>query len=666
MRYVDVIVNVASRAIDKPFSYEVPAGDEFSHLEIGHLVEVPFGNRTVPGFVVDTDVTPAVEGDLKPIIQIISGPHFGSAAVRIAQWMSDYYASPLANCLNLFTPPLGRNWRKPPKRRPRIDEDLPATDAPRHERLTEGQIAALDAIKTLAGGETLLLDGVTGSGKTEVYLRAIEELIAEGKSAIVLVPEISLTPQTVGRFRARFGEVVAVLHSRLTEAQRAYQLSRLSSGQSCVVVGPRSALFAPLNNLGMIVIDEEHDGSYKQESDPRYHARKVAQRIAAQTGAKVVLGSATPSFETLAQVKEGRIAMVALPERVNAQPLPPVEVVDMTEEFDAGNRSMFSRSLQKHLQIVRDEGKKAIILLNRRGFANFVLCRECGYVPMCPSCATSLTLHASHGRLQCHHCGRLEAMPPSCPQCSSPYIASFGAGTQKVESELKKLFDDWPVVRMDADTTSARTGHLEQLTAFESLASGVLVGTQMIAKGLDYPDVTLVGIIAADSSLNIPEYTAAERTYQLLEQVAGRAGRAEASGHVIIQTYQPAHPSIRAVTKHDRSVVLASELSARQELGYPPFTTMANVVISSLDEKEAARHAEVIGDALKVELPPSMRILGPVPCALAKLKNRYRNHILIKGARADVLGPLIMEVLKSVPTTPTTRVTVDIDPQNLS
>jgi len=666
MRYADVIVSVASRKIDKPFCYEVPDSEEFSRLQVGHLVEVPFGNRTVPGFVVGLSDEPAVEAGTKPIIQIINGPHFDPIAVRLAQWMSDYYASPLANCINLFTPPLGRNWRKPPKRRKRNDEELPATSAPRHEELTEGQQDALKGIADLEAGKTLLLDGVTGSGKTEVYLRAVEELIEQGKSAIVLVPEISLTPQTVGRFRARFGEIISVLHSRLTEAQRAHQLERLRAGESCVVVGPRSALFAPMQNLGMIVIDEEHDGSYKQESDPRYHARKVAQRLVSETGAKLILGSATPSFETLAQVDEGTIGSVDLPKRVNEQDLPPVEVVDMTDEFDAGNRSMFSRSLQKHLQAVREDGKKAIILLNRRGFANFVLCRECGYVPMCPSCATSLTLHASHGKLQCHHCGRLEVLPPTCPQCSSPYLASFGAGTQKVESELKKLFEGWDVVRMDADTTAGRTGHQEQLAAFEAIDTGVLIGTQMIAKGLDYPDVTLVGIIAADSSLNVPEYTAAERTYQLLEQVSGRAGRGTAGGNVIIQTYQPEHPAVRAVIQHDRSVVLAPELAGRKELGYPPFTSMANIVISSPDEHTTIQVADMVGESLKRELQDSVTILGPVPCALLKLKGRYRRHILIKGERGDTLGPRIMEMLKAMTIPTDARVTVDIDPQSLS
>jgi len=384
------------------------------------------------------------------------------------------------------------------------------------------------------------------------------------------------------------------------------------------------------------------------------------------SGAKLILGSATPSFETLEQVKEGRIGRVALPQRVNDQPLPPVTVVDMTEEFDAGNRSMFSRALQKELAEVRKRGQKAIILLNRRGFANFVLCRECGYVPMCPSCATSLTLHTSHGKLQCHHCARLEALPPRCPECGSPYLRSFGAGTQKVEHEINALFEGWPVVRMDADTTAGRSGHHDRLAEFEALESGVLVGTQMIAKGLDYPEVTLVGIVAADSSLNIPEYTSAERTYQLLEQVAGRAGRGSCEGQVIIQTYQPEHPAIRAVTRHDRSIVLDQELAARRELGYPPFASLANIVISSTDERKTIEAATAVAEAIRASFADTTTVLGPAPCALSKLKNRYRRHVLIKATRATELGPAIMNALKELRFGGEVRVTVDIDPLSLT
>ena len=673
MRYADVIVSVASRKIDRPFRYLVPDEEGFEDLGIGHLVEVPFGNRSVPGFVVALTDDPPQDFDadveLKPILQVISGPHFDQRAVAIAEWMSEYYASPLANCLNLFTPPLGRNWRKAVKRRPRNDDELPATEAPRHEHLTAGQVASLEAIEHLAGGEILLLDGVTGSGKTEVYLRAIEDTLDRDKGAIVLVPEISLTPQTVGRFRARFGDLISVLHSRLTEAQRAYQLERLRKGETRVVIGPRSALFAPVSDLGMIIIDEEHDHSYKQESDPRYHARRVAQRMAQLSDARLILGSATPSFETLEQVREGSIERIELPQRVNEQPLPPVEVVDMTEEFEAGNRSMFSRVLQEYLEQVKKKKQKAIILLNRRGFANFVLCRECGYVPMCESCDTSLTLHKTHGKLQCHHCGRLEQIPPKCPLCDSPYIASFGAGTQRVEFELNKLFEDWPIVRMDADTTAGRMGHQEQLNAFEALETGVLVGTQMIAKGLDFPEVTLVGIMAADSSLNIPEFTSSERTYQLLEQVAGRAGRGAEEGHVVIQTYQSEHPAIRAATEHDRSIILDQDLAMREELGYPPYTSMANIVISSTDESKAEDAASFIADAVESRFKESstqlVSLLGPIPCALSKLKGRFRFHILLKGQRNDELGPPIMEALKELTFPTDVRVTVDIDPQSL-
>ena len=667
-RYAQVIVSVAARSIDRPFTYAIPDDEEFFALAIGWLVGVPFGKRNVPGFVVGiSDTPPEHDGTIKPLECIVNGPHFASEAVALARWMSRYYASPLANCLNLFTPALGKNWRTPPKHRARKDTELPATTAPRHEQLTDGQQQALTAIEQLGAGETLLLDGITGSGKTEVYMRATEDALARGEGVVVLVPEIALTPQTVGRFRARFGDTVAVLHSRLTPAQRGLALQALREGEKRMVVGPRSALFAPVHNLKLIVIDEEHDHSYKQESDPRYHAVRVAREMAALYGARLILGSATPSFTTLALVNEGHIGCTELPERVNRAPLPHVEVIDMTAEFDAGNRSIFSRALLAGLEEVRANRRKAILLMNRRGFAPFMLCRECGYVPMCPSCETSLTLHASHGMLQCHYCGHLEPEPAACPRCASPYIASFGAGTQRVEHEFAKLFEDWPLVRMDADTTAGRTGHADRLAEFEVLETGVLVGTQMVAKGLDYPEVTLVGILAADSSLTIPEYTAPEQTYQLLEQVAGRAGRGEDSGAVIIQTYQPEHLAIRAAAEHDRTILLGADLEVRNRLGYPPYVTLCDIVISSLDEEKASIAAEQVGECVRARCgnatgDGSMTILGPVACVLSRLKGRHRYHVLVKAPRGSAVGEIVTEVLATVKLPREVRVTVDIDP----
>lgn len=539
--------------------------------------------------------------------------------------------------------------------------------APRHGRLTAGQsdaIAAIDAA-CQAGGGVILLDGVTGSGKTEVYLRAIEQTLEGGRSACVLVPEISLTPQTVGRFRTRFGDDVAVLHSRLTPGERFDQWDMVREGRARVVVGARSALFAPFRDLGLIVIDEEHEGSYKQGSSPRYHARDVAVRIAEAHGCPLVLGSASPSLETRHLCESGRWTRIALPDRVTGRPLPPVTVVDLSAEFAAGHRSMFSRPLTSALQEVRDSGSKAVLFLNRRGFASFLLCRECGHVPTCDSCTTSLTYHEVGSRLACHHCGAVRAVPPTCPKCSSPYLRLFGTGTQRVQSELEALFPDWPIVRMDADTTKARGSHERLLAGFESLPSGVLLGTQMIAKGLDYPEVTLVGVITADVTLNLPDFRAGERTYQLLEQVAGRAGRGADEGSVIIQTYWPDHPALRAVASHDPEIFYRSDREQRAELGYPPYGRLANVVIRSRDAAKAESTAKSVFDAIAASVPAGWRVLGPSPAPLSRLKGVWRWHVLVKAPEnADVSAALASAMGLVRPDTEV-GIALDVDPLDL-
>jgi len=537
----------------------------------------------------------------------------------------------------------------------------------RHERLTVGQSDALASIDEArqTGGAVIVLDGVTGSGKTEVYLRAIEAVLAEGRSACVLVPEISLTPQTVGRFRSRFGDEVAVLHSRLSPGERYDQWDRVSSGESRVVVGARSALFAPLKDVGLIVIDEEHESSYKQSSAPRYHARDVAARLAEAHNAVLVLGSASPSLESRHQCDTGQWKRVAMPERVTGHQLPPVTVVDLAAEFAAGHRAMFSRPLIAALERVRDAGSKAVLFLNRRGFASFLLCRECGYVPTCDSCSTSLTYHETDARLACHHCGSRRVVPGTCPSCGSPYLRQFGAGTQRVEAELATLFPEWPVVRMDADTTKGKGAHERLLSEFEELKSGVLLGTQMIAKGLDYPDVTLVGVITADVTLNLPDFRAGERTYQLLEQVAGRAGRGEREGEVVIQTYWPDHAAIRAAALHDAETFYREDCATRQELGYPPFGRLANVLIWGTDPKSVEAHAGVIAEALRAVCPQGWTALGPSPAPLSRLKGVWRWHVLIKAPEGTDVPGLIGPILRDIKSPQGVSVAADIDPLDL-
>lgn len=537
-------------------------------------------------------------------------------------------------------------------------------DAPRHQHSDEQAAAVRDiTAMTGSGGGVVLLEGVTGSGKTEVYLAAIERVIAEGRSAIVLVPEISLTPQTVGRFRSRLGDDVAVIHSRLSAGERFDQWQLALRGQVKVVIGARSALFAPVPDLALVVIDEEHEPSYKQGQSPRYHAREVAEQMCRQRGATLVLGSATPSMESLHAVETGRYTTARLTHRVGGGEPPNVEVVDMTAEFGDGNRSVYSRSLLAALEDVRSRGEKAVLFLNRRGFASFLLCRECGFVPECDSCSVSLTYHDDTGTLRCHHCDASRAVPATCPRCGSAYLRKFGAGTQRAESDLETHFPGWPIVRMDADTTARKGGHERALAEFEGHASAVLLGTQMIAKGLDYPDVTLVGVLSADMSMHVPDFRAAERTFQLLEQVAGRAGRSTKRGRVVIQTYWPQHPAVLAVATGDSHALYAEESRLREEIGFPPFVRMANVVTYGARATDVRQAAVLLGNALRELGEEGLEVVGPSPAPIARLKGNWRWHLAVKTADSVALPVLISRALtNAIPAPDGVTVVVDIDP----
>jgi len=546
--------------------------------------------------------------------------------------------------------------------------------------LTEGQTNALETIEhaiDAAQGDVIVVDGVTGSGKTEVYLQAIEHALDQGKTACVLVPEISLTPQTVGRFRARFGNTVAVLHSRMSLGERYDQWEFIQSGAARVVVGARSALFSPLANVGVIVIDEEHEGSYKQDSAPRYVSRDVAHWLACRHGAALVLGSATPSIEALYRCTSSeRWHHVELPQRANGKQMPAVTVVDMAREFQAGHRNMFSRPLIAALETELALGHKAVLLLNQRGFAKFVLCRDCGFVPACPSCSTSLTYHERGEMLICHHCGHQEPNPAQCPQCGSPYLKKFGTGTQRVEDELCALISgmDAPacnakVIRMDADTTKAKGAHQKLLEEVGNAEGAVLLGTQMIAKGLDFSDVTVVGVINADTTLKLADFRASERTFDLVEQVAGRAGRADLTGHVYVQTYCANAVAIQAAATYNRDLFLQDELPKRRLLSYPPFVRMANVLVWGSAEQAVREEAVRIHDALYQEAKndawEAVTVMEATPCALAKLRNTYRWHILVKAPETVDVSAFCEPTMRARKTQDDVRVAVDIDPEDL-
>ena len=559
---------------------------------------------------------------------------------------------------------------------------LSSAQAKRPVELTKGQkdaLAAIDEARRGGRGDVVLVDGVTGSGKTEVYLDAIESALAEGQGAIVLVPEISLTAQTVGRFRSRFGDAVAILHSRLSAGERFDQWDLVRRGQAKVVVGARSALFAPLSQVGLIIIDEEHEGSYKQDSSPRYHAREVAAHMAQERGCALVLGSATPSLESLERCGRGSWGGVSwtrvrMPERPGGAQLPRVRVVDMTQQFASGGRSIFSAPLREALDQVVERRQKAVLLLNRRGFANFLMCRECGAVPECPHCSSALTYHERTHSLVCHSCGRswpVAAYPnpaARCPNCGSPYMAAYGVGTQRVEDELRMILpDDVEVIRMDADTTRSKNAHQKLLEKFDGAECAVLLGTQMIAKGLDFPEVTLVGVINADTTLKLPDFRAAERTYDLLEQVAGRAGRGEDRGQVIIQTYWANHPAIQAVLRHDRGLFTRSELADREEGNYPPYSRLTNVILWGLRADLVRQYTDAVAALVRREVKnkPGWEVLGPADCLKAKLKDRVRRHILIKSPLDAEPGELLARCVKEAKVPRGISVAIDVDAQNL-
>lgn len=509
-------------------------------------------------------------------------------------------------------------------------------------RLTPGQEEALDEIlpclKDPRKNGRFLLHGVTGSGKTEVFMAAVRKTLEFGKSAIILVPEIALTPQMVSWFRARFGPVAAVIHSRLSPGERFDEWRRIRRGDAKVVIGARSAVFSPTRDLGLIVVDEEHENTYFSDHHPRYDAREIAMTRCTREHATLILASATPSILSFARARRGDYMLLEMPRRVNDRPLPEVEVVDMREELENGNRTVLSRTLRKDLKECITRGEQAMLLMNRRGYNSFVSCRSCGYVVKCPNCDVSMTYHMADtdGLLQCHYCGQAMPPPVTCPECGGKYIRFFGAGTQKVEEEVHKLLPHVTTIRMDYDTTGGKDGHEKILEEFRSGRARVLIGTQMIAKGLDFPRVTLVGVIAADMTLNLPDYRSRERTFQLLTQVAGRAGRGEQPGRVIIQTYKPEDPVIGFAARQDYRSFFEDEFRRRRRGLYPPFTLLARFLIESEREEAAAAAADSLEQALrqKIDSHPEwaekvLLLVNDTP-SVKILRGRHRRQIMLK------------------------------------
>jgi primosomal protein N' (replication factor Y) len=537
----------------------------------------------------------------------------------------------------------------------------------RPERLTSEQDAAVSAILQALTAKTFspfLLHGVTGSGKTEVYLRAVERTQAEGLGALVLVPEIALTPQLVGRFRSRFGRDVAVLHSGLKERERLRHWQQLREGAVRVAVGVRSAVFAPVQNLALLVVDEEHDPSFKQEEKLKYQARDLAVVRAKQRGAVVVLGSATPSLESLENARRGRYALLRLPSRVEDRPLPRVELVDMRRERPPAP-SLLSGPLVRALEDVLSRGQQAILFLNRRGHSTFLLCSQCGHPVRCHQCDVSLTHHLSRNRVVCHYCGDSRPVPSSCKECQGPLL-HLGAGTERVELEVAERFPKARVARLDRDATTSAERLTDILSSFARRELDVLVGTQMVAKGHDFPGVTLVCVVLADTALSLPDFRAAERTFQLLTQVSGRAGRGDEPGRVLIQTYNPEAQSISRVVLHDFQGFAEHELGWRKALAYPPFARLVTLRVEGADEALTARTARELAKALAARLPPpdrGVRLLGPAVAPLARLRGKSRWQLLLKAPQHAALAPLLSEAeVWARSAGPHVRVIVDVDP----
>ena len=516
--------------------------------------------------------------------------------------------------------------------------------------------------------QTFLLHGVTGSGKTEVYLQIIATVLNKKEGAIILIPEISLTPQTVSRFVGRFGANVAVLHSRLSDGERYDQWQKVRSGEASIVIGARSAIFAPVPDLGLIVIDEEHETSYKQDSSPRYHARDVAIQRSKLENCIVVLGTATPSLESFYHTQQGKFHLISMPSRIGSREMPKVEIIDMREELKSKNRSIFSRSLLTEITDRLTKNEQTILFLNRRGYSSYVFCRNCGHVEKCEVCSVSMTYHFSKQRTVCHHCGGEKRTPRSCPSCTSENIRYFGLGTERVEQEVLRVFPQAKVQRMDTDSTLQKNVHQTILDRFNNQEIDILVGTQMIAKGLDFPNVTLVGVIIADTALNLPDFRARERSFNLLTQVAGRSGRSNLEGKVIVQTYMPDHYGIQAAKNHDYVGFYNQEIMFRKELNYPPLSHVATILVRGTAEEEVintANDLRSILDSIQADHFPNIEVRGPVAAPLSKIKAKHRWHLLIKCESSDDLREAIHTMNQSTRTnfTPTSvEKIVDIDP----
>lgn len=729
--YAEVIINSEALEIDRPFTYKVP--EEFNNeIKIGQIVKVPFGkgNKTSEGFILNLKNDDNIKFKTKNIAAIlVKDPVIDEDDINLIEFLREKTLCKYIDAFRLLIPVGIMKGAKAKKKKVIVlkNEDLSNIKNPdgykkiveffktnsgkytkselinehsisqyKLNKLIENEVLSIeeesvfryndrvynkDSAKTLtieqeniireyinSDDKMFLLKGVTGAGKTEVYMKLVERVLLEGKSAIILVPEIALTPQMIERFKGRFGVNVALFHSKLSDGERFDEWFRVKEGKSKVIVGARSAIFLPAKNLGLIIIDEEHENTYKSEQNPKYQTKEVAEYLSELKGCKVILGSATPSIETYYRALTGEMKLLELNSRVDNKAMPPMKVIDMRNELKGGNKSLFSRELFIAIQERLKRKEQIILFLNRRGFSTFVSCRSCGYVFKCDECDISMTYH-KNGLLICHYCGKTKREPRECPKCHSKYVKFFGAGTQRVEEEVKKYFNNAGILRMDVDTTRDKHSYERIYNTFKNGEADILIGTQMVSKGLDFKNVTLVGILAADMSINIPDYRAAERTFQIITQVAGRAGRGDKQGEVLIQTYTPQHYSLQYAVNYDYEGFYEKEFTVRAMMKYPPFGKLLLINGTSKKEDLLKNFMHKITMMIKplVENCLDIEILGPIPCMISKVKENYRWQIVIKGEFDSYFSKNIKEILydenKNVYND--IRISMDINPNNL-
>lgn len=719
-------------AIDKPFTYKVKEKDS-DIIEVGHRVLVPFGfkNKLVEGFVLGLkcDLEEEIK-NIKSVSKILDKePILSRDDLKLIDFLRDRYLCKYIDAIRTIIPTgLLKGFSDKVKKVIVYEKELDGklstkenyiklmefikshsneytrsellneynfsayslkkliddgylsvderivyryndrvynTDKPKE--LNEEQLKALDKIEN-SNKNGILLKGVTGSGKTEVYMNLVEKTIKEGKSAVILVPEISLTPQMIERFKGRFGREVSVYHSKLSIGERFDEWFRIKRGEVSLAVGARSAIFLPFNNLGLIIIDEEHENTYKSENNPKYDTKEVAEFLSEIKGCKYILGSATPSIDSYYKALSGKLELVEINHRVRNNSLPKMHVVDMREELRNRNMSLLSRKLQEEINNALLRKEQIILFLNRRGFSTFVSCRSCGYVFKCPECDIAMTYH-KNGYLVCHYCGRAMRETKICPKCGSKYVKFFGAGTERVEAEVKKIFPRARVMRMDVDTTRNKNSHEMIYNSFKNGEADILIGTQMVTKGLDFKNVTLVGILAADISLNIPDYRSGERTFQIVTQVAGRAGRGDKEGNVIIQSYTPGSAILKYAMENNYEELYNEEIAVRKVMNYPPFCNIMLINGLCKDERKLKEFMQKVSEKVKEELKnENLEILGPSPCIITRIKENYRYQIIIKGNINNKIRNLIKDLLYDLSRNiyNEIRISMDINPNSMN